>query len=101
MNVFQCDVTHDKLTTHVHEESVDIVTVIFVMSSISPDKMLPVLENIATVSGNYLVLLQLGLAMLTGTVKVEDGAVAAEGLPQVNRRTCPLSSFPLLNKIEW
>ena len=50
MNVFHCDITHDQLTTHVHEECVDIVTIIFVMSSISPDKMLPALQNIATVS---------------------------------------------------
>ncbi|CAB4009878.1 Hypothetical predicted protein [Paramuricea clavata] len=49
MNAFQCDITHDRLTTHVSEESVDIITVIFVMSSISPEKMLPALENIAAV----------------------------------------------------
>ena len=50
MKAFQCDITHDKLTTHVCEESIDITTVIFVLSSISPEKMLPALENIALVS---------------------------------------------------
>lgn len=50
INAFQCDVTQDKLTTNVRQESVDIVTVIFVMSSISPDKMQAVLQNISTVS---------------------------------------------------
>ena len=55
MNAFQCDVTYDKLTTHVCEESIDIVTVIFVLSSISPEKMLSALENIATVSVKLLV----------------------------------------------
>lgn len=50
MNAFQLDVTQDALTTHVRQESVDIATIIFVLSSISPEKMPAVLENIATVS---------------------------------------------------
>ena len=50
MKAFQCDITYDKLTMHVCEGSIDIVTVIFVLSSISPEKMLPALANIATVS---------------------------------------------------
>lgn len=54
MNVFLCDVTHDKLTTQIREESVDIVTIIFVMSGISPEKMLLAVENIAAVSGKYI-----------------------------------------------
>ncbi|KAM5280079.1 tRNA N(3)-cytidine methyltransferase METTL6 [Ctenodactylus gundi] len=43
---FQCDLTKDDLLDHVPAESVDIVMLIFVLSSIHPDKMLLVLQNI-------------------------------------------------------
>uniref|UniRef100_A0A8C3YR36 Methyltransferase 6, tRNA N3-cytidine n=1 Tax=Catagonus wagneri TaxID=51154 RepID=A0A8C3YR36_9CETA len=44
--VFQCDLTKDDLLKHVPPESVDVVMLIFVLSSIHPDKMRLVLQNI-------------------------------------------------------
>ncbi|XP_064023315.1 tRNA N(3)-methylcytidine methyltransferase METTL6 [Pogoniulus pusillus] len=44
--VFQCDLTRDDLLQHVPAESVDVVTLIFVLSAIHPDKMHLVLRNI-------------------------------------------------------
>ncbi|XP_006883462.1 PREDICTED: methyltransferase-like protein 6 [Elephantulus edwardii] len=45
-HVFQCDLTRDDLLQHVPPESVDVVTLIFVLSAIHPDKMHLVLENV-------------------------------------------------------
>ncbi|XP_040119700.1 tRNA N(3)-methylcytidine methyltransferase METTL6 isoform X2 [Oryx dammah] len=44
--VFQCDLTKDDLLEHVPPESVDVVTLIFVLSAVHPDKMHLVLQNI-------------------------------------------------------
>lgn len=44
--VFQCDLTKDDLLEHVPPESVDAVTLIFVLSAVHPDKMHLVLQNI-------------------------------------------------------
>ncbi|XP_043919939.1 tRNA N(3)-methylcytidine methyltransferase METTL6 [Protopterus annectens] len=43
---FQCDLTKDDLLTCIPPESVDIVTLIFVLSAIHPDKMQLALKNI-------------------------------------------------------
>lgn len=44
--VFQCDLTRDDLLDHVPPESVDAVTLIFVLSAIHPEKMRLVLLNV-------------------------------------------------------
>ncbi|XP_042327063.1 tRNA N(3)-methylcytidine methyltransferase METTL6 [Sceloporus undulatus] len=44
--VFQCDLTKDDLLENVPPDSVDIVTLIFVLSTIHPEKMHLVLRNI-------------------------------------------------------
>ena len=49
VNAFQCDLTSDNLLSHVPECSVDIATLVFVLSAIHPDKMLAVLQNIIQV----------------------------------------------------
>uniref|UniRef100_A0A1A8G245 tRNA N(3)-cytidine methyltransferase n=2 Tax=Nothobranchius korthausae TaxID=1143690 RepID=A0A1A8G245_9TELE len=46
---FQCDLTRDDLMENVPEGSVDVVTLIFVLSAVHPDKMKLVLENISKV----------------------------------------------------
>ncbi|XP_027868062.1 tRNA N(3)-cytidine methyltransferase METTL6 [Xiphophorus couchianus] len=46
---FQCDLTKDHLMENVPEASVDVVTLIFVLSAIHPDKMKVALENIGKV----------------------------------------------------
>lgn len=46
---FQCDLTKDDLRQHVPEESVDAITLIFVLSAVHPDKMKLVLQNISRV----------------------------------------------------
>lgn len=46
---FQADLTQDPLTAHVPAHSLDIVSMIFVLSAIHPDKMLAALKNIASV----------------------------------------------------
>lgn len=46
---FQCDLTCDDLRDHVPEGSVDVVTLIFVLSAVHPDKMELVLQNISRV----------------------------------------------------
>lgn len=46
MNAFACDLTSDELVNHVPPSSVDIVTMIFVLSAVSPEKMPQVLQNI-------------------------------------------------------
>ena len=50
MKVFQCDLTQDELSTIIPADSVDIVLLLFVLSSITPDKMTSVLTNISKVS---------------------------------------------------
>lgn len=50
VNAFQGDVTQDKLSDHVNLCSVNIVTMIFVLSAIHPNKMAIVLRNIYEVS---------------------------------------------------
>ena len=47
---FTCDVTSENLTDTVRHNSVDFVTLIFVLSSIAPEKMSGVLKNIYNVS---------------------------------------------------
>lgn len=44
--VFQCDLTRDDLLDHVPPESVDAVTLIFVLSAVHPEKMRLVLLNV-------------------------------------------------------
>ena len=44
-HAFHCDITKDDLVAEV-TEPVDLVTMIFVLSAVHPDKMLPALENI-------------------------------------------------------
>lgn len=49
VNAFQCDLTVDTLESHIPQCSVDIATLVFVLSAIHPDKMLAVLQNIIQV----------------------------------------------------
>ena len=49
MNAFHCDLTADSLESHLSKCSVDIATLVFVLSAIHPDKMLAVLQNIIQV----------------------------------------------------
>lgn len=44
--VFQCDLTRDDLLDHIPPESVDAVTLIFVLSTVHPEKMHLVLQNV-------------------------------------------------------
>ncbi|KAJ6666490.1 hypothetical protein lerEdw1_020213 [Lerista edwardsae] len=44
--VFQCDLTKDDLLENIPSESVDVVTLIFVLSAVHPEKMHLVLQNI-------------------------------------------------------
>ena len=46
VNAFQCDLTMDTLESHIPQCSVDIGTLVFVLSAVHPDKMVAVLENI-------------------------------------------------------
>lgn len=46
---FQCDLTKDDLAENVPADSVDVATLIFVLSAVHPDKMKLVLENIRKV----------------------------------------------------
>lgn len=46
---FQCDLTKDDLREHVAEDSVDVITLIFVLSAVHPDKMRLVLQNLSRV----------------------------------------------------
>ncbi|XP_062254893.1 tRNA N(3)-methylcytidine methyltransferase METTL6 [Platichthys flesus] len=48
-SAFQCDLTKDDLKTNVPEGSVDVVTLIFVLSAVHPDKMKLALQNISRV----------------------------------------------------
>lgn len=49
VKAFQCDLTRDTLTDRVPECSVDVVTMVFVLSAICPGKMSAVLENVRAV----------------------------------------------------
>lgn len=46
---FHCDLTSDDLRDHVPEGGVDVVTLIFVLSAVHPDKMKLVLQNVSRV----------------------------------------------------
>ncbi|XP_076257819.1 tRNA N(3)-cytidine methyltransferase METTL6 [Rhynchophorus ferrugineus] len=46
ITAFQCDITTENVYQHVTKESVDIVTLIFVLSAIHPDKFIPTLKII-------------------------------------------------------
>ncbi|XP_073315487.1 uncharacterized protein [Primulina huaijiensis] len=49
VNAFVCDLTIDDLFQHISPSSVDIVTMIFVLSAVSPEKMPTVVQNIKNV----------------------------------------------------
>ncbi|MCD9641620.1 hypothetical protein HAX54_027922 [Datura stramonium] len=49
VNAFVCDLTVDDLIPHISPSSVDVVTMIFVLSAVSPDKMSLMLQNIKKV----------------------------------------------------
>ncbi|KAL2462446.1 S-adenosyl-L-methionine-dependent methyltransferase superfamily protein [Forsythia ovata] len=49
INVFLCDVTNDDLTKNVLPSSIDVVTLIFMLSAVSPNKMLLVVQNLKKV----------------------------------------------------
>ncbi|KAH9327191.1 hypothetical protein KI387_007369, partial [Taxus chinensis] len=49
VHAFVCDVTVDDLTVEIPPASVDIVTMIFVLSAVSPEKMSQALKNISRV----------------------------------------------------
>ncbi|XP_022889610.1 uncharacterized methyltransferase C3H7.11-like isoform X1 [Olea europaea var. sylvestris] len=49
INVFLCDVANDDLTEKVLPSSVDVVTLIFMLSAVSPNKMLSVVQNLKDV----------------------------------------------------
>ena len=44
-HVFTCDVTSDHLTDYLAPDSVDIALMLFVLSAISPEKMVAALKN--------------------------------------------------------
>ena len=50
INAFQCDLTQDDLKQHIPECNVDVVTMLFVLSAIHPDKMKEALQNVYSVS---------------------------------------------------
>lgn len=43
---FVCDVTKEELVNYIAPDSIDIATMIFVLSAIHPNKMVDVLKNI-------------------------------------------------------
>lgn len=49
VNAFACDLTSDDLSSQIAPSSVDVVTMIFVLSAVSPEKMPLVLQNIRKV----------------------------------------------------
>ncbi|CAM0870688.1 unnamed protein product [Alopecurus aequalis] len=49
VNAFACDITSEQLTESVEPSSVDIVTMIFMLSAVAPDKMPLVLDNIKNI----------------------------------------------------
>ncbi|XP_050036618.1 tRNA N(3)-cytidine methyltransferase METTL6 [Dermacentor andersoni] len=46
IKAFQCDITKERLVDNVPREGVDVVTMIFVLSAIQPDKMSEALRNV-------------------------------------------------------
>lgn len=62
-HAFVCDITREELSNHIPLESVNIATMIFVLSAIHPDKMSFALENILKVlrPGGLLLLRDYGL----------------------------------------
>ncbi|XP_038652774.1 tRNA N(3)-methylcytidine methyltransferase METTL6 isoform X1 [Scyliorhinus canicula] len=60
---FQCDLTKDDLLQNMPVDSVDVVTLIFVLSAIHPDKMQLALENIHKIlkPGGYILFRDYGL----------------------------------------
>ena len=51
---FLCDLTSDKLVDSVPEASVDLASMIFVLSAITPEKMVVTLRNVHSVSLSHL-----------------------------------------------
>ncbi|CAN6302345.1 unnamed protein product [Urochloa humidicola] len=49
INAFVCDITSEQLTDNMEPSSADIVTMIFVLSAVAPDKMPLVLQNVRNV----------------------------------------------------
>ncbi|PWA84940.1 methyltransferase-like protein 6 [Artemisia annua] len=49
MNVFVCNIAEDNLCDHIMPASVDIFTLVFTLSAVSPEKMPIVLQNIGRV----------------------------------------------------
>ncbi|CAK9136654.1 unnamed protein product [Ilex paraguariensis] len=49
VNAFVCDLTADDLNKQIPSSSIDIVTMIFVLSAVSPEKMPLVMQNIRKV----------------------------------------------------
>ena len=45
-NAFQCDLSSQSVSDEVPENSVDLITLLFVLSAIHPDKFLFVLKNL-------------------------------------------------------
>ncbi|XP_021370240.1 methyltransferase-like protein 6 isoform X2 [Mizuhopecten yessoensis] len=62
-NAFQCDITSDPLTNQMPDNSVHLVSMIFVLSAIHPDKMAAALSNISKVlrPGGFLLFRDYGL----------------------------------------
>ncbi|KAI3855589.1 hypothetical protein MKX03_006627 [Papaver bracteatum] len=59
VNAFVCDLTADDISEQIPPSSVDIVTMIFVLSAVSPEKMTMILQNIRKIlKPNGLVLLR-------------------------------------------
>lgn len=63
MKAFQCDITSNEIFSVIPQDSVDIVTLIFVLSAIHPDKFLVTLQNILKLlkPGGLLLLRDYGL----------------------------------------
>ncbi|XP_074999416.1 tRNA N(3)-cytidine methyltransferase METTL6 isoform X2 [Calonectris borealis] len=86
--VFQCDLTKDDLLENIPANSVDVVTLIFVLSAIHPDKMHLVLKNIYKVSG----------ICQPQNKELHGKASWSETCHQAKRRGCILDvSFPALD----
>ncbi|KAL5216978.1 hypothetical protein ABZP36_017662 [Zizania latifolia] len=49
VNAFVCDITSEQLTESMQPSSVDIVTMVFMLSAVSPDKMPLVLQNVRNI----------------------------------------------------
>ena len=50
--MFVCDVTEEPLSSTISESSIDLALMIFVLSAISPEKMVPALTNVLKVLHN-------------------------------------------------